>query len=106
MKKSSIRSCYCALAFLLSAGWSASAQAGLAIQSVTLNGASSVDVAPSASITAVISNKNTAGDNWKSTKWNISGDNCVNHSDHNGTGTFNETFTITAPAACKNSWTR
>ncbi len=68
------------------------------INSVTLNDSSSVTVVPSAPITASVNvtidkNNNT---NWRSTSWNITGSNCVNHTNH-GQGTYTENFTVTAP---------
>lgn len=71
------------------------------INSATLNGTSSVTVAPSTSITAAVNvTTNTLNDkNWRSTSWNISGSNCINHADHNGAGTYNESFTVTAPSS-------
>lgn len=71
------------------------------INSATLNGSSSVTVLPSASITAAVSvTTNALNDkNWRSTSWNISGSNCINHTDHNGAGTYNESFTVTAPGS-------
>ncbi len=72
-----------------------------AIDSVTLNGSSSVTVAPSASITVAMTvTTNALNDkNWRATSWNISGSNCINHTDHNGAGTYNESFTVTAPSS-------
>src|SRR5439155_22594799 len=64
------------------------------------NGGTVVNVAPNASITAVVNETNSSsGDSWKATIWNISGDNCVDTPDHSGSGTFSESFTITAPSA-------
>jgi len=72
------------------------------INSVTLNGASSVTVATGASITAVV-NVTTTGTgtatNWRCTRWRIGTGSFtnVNHANHDAAGTFSETFTITAP---------
>jgi len=72
------------------------------INSVTLDGASSVNVAPSQSITASV-NVTTGGsgnDDWKATKYTIQGQSavCVNHADHIGAGVYSESFSITAPS--------
>lgn len=71
------------------------------INSVSLNGSSSASVAPSALITASVNvTTNTLNDkNWRSTSWNITGSNCVNHVDYNGAGTYSENFTVTAPSS-------
>ncbi len=73
------------------------------INSATLNGGTSVTVAPSASINAAVT-VTTAGPgptNWGSTSWLIGSGTatCVNHTDHSTAGTYVETFTITAPAS-------
>lgn len=77
------------------------------INSVTLNGAASVSVAASATITAVV-NVTTDGigtaARWRSTGWRISTSppgavTCVNHANHDGAGGYSETFSITAPAS-------
>ena len=72
------------------------------INSVTLNGSSSVTVAPSASITALVNvttnNNNSA--NWQGTAWTVNGvTTCVDTPNNNGVGTYSESFTITAPAS-------
>ena len=74
------------------------------INSVTLNGTSSVTVAPGASITAVVSVTTTGtgtATNWQCTSVRIGSGTFtgVNHGNHDTAGTFTETFTITAPAA-------
>lgn len=72
------------------------------IDSATLNGSSSVTVAPSASITANVNVTTTAGGggaNWQGTSWTVNGSTtCVDHANHNATGSYTESFTITAPA--------
>ncbi|MBZ0105779.1 MAG: DUF11 domain-containing protein [Sulfuricella denitrificans] len=81
------------------------AGAALTINSVTLNGGASVTVAPGASITVVVSETNTGGSNWRSVEFQTNpatGTSCINTPDHNGNGTYSETFTITAPAAAGN----
>lgn len=81
------------------------AQAALTINSVTLNGAASVTVAPSASVTATINETNSLGSgaqNWRSTRFTTSPASttqCVNHADRNGAGTYSLSVTITVPAA-------
>jgi VCBS repeat-containing protein len=75
------------------------------INSVTLNGGTSVTVAPGASITAAVNvtTDNGGGNNdWQSTGWRISTTapgtlTVVNHTNYTNSGTFTETFTITAP---------
>lgn len=76
------------------------------INSVTLGGASSITVLPSANITAVV-NVTTSGlgseRQWKSTGWLISTNalgtfTCIDHNNNNlRKGTYSLTFTITAP---------
>jgi hypothetical protein len=73
------------------------------IDSVTLNGASSVTVAPSTSITAAVSATFTGSGNnttWRSTAYTIGAlaTVCVDTPDHSVNGTFTESFSITAPA--------
>ena len=74
------------------------------INSVTLNGGSSVTVAPGASITASVNVTTKSSDNdWKSTSWRIATSSgpytaCVDHTDHTSSGTYTESFSITAPA--------
>ena len=77
------------------------------ITSVTLNGGSTVTVSPSASITAVVNVTTANGggnQNWRSTGWLIATSApgaviCIDDTDHEGSGSYSETFTITAPAA-------
>jgi len=70
--------------------------------SATLNGASSVTVVPSASITAAVAGTLTSGDDWHSTGWRIATSSgsytCVNTTDHDSNGTFTESLAITAPS--------
>ena len=73
------------------------------INSVTLNGGSSVTVAPGASITASVNVTTKSSDNdWKSTGWRISTTSgsltCVDTPNHTSSGTYTESFSITAPA--------
>src|SRR5688572_22795035 len=77
------------------------------INSVTLNGGSSVTVAPGASILAAVNvtTDNGGGNqNWRSTGWRIATTapgalTVVDHANHDGSGTYNESFNITAPLA-------
>lgn len=96
------------LAVLIVVSWAVAmipaAHAGRIINSVTLNGVSSVTVAPGANINAIV-NVTTSGsdNNWESTGWRISTTapgsvTCENHADHTSSGTYSETFGITAPA--------
>src|SRR3989344_6106331 len=70
------------------------------IDSATLNGSTSVTASPGESITAnvTVTTSGTAND-WQSTSWDISGANCIDHSDHTSVGTYNESFSITAPSS-------
>jgi hypothetical protein len=75
---------------------------------VTLNGGTSVTVAPGAPITVVI-NVTTDGNNpnarnWRSTGWQIGSGgngngNCFDTTDHDASGNYTETFIIDAPSA-------
>jgi len=78
------------------------------IDSTTLDGGSSVTVPPSTSITAAVTvttwrygwwEGETAND-WKSTRYRIEGGSwtCVDTPDHTTSGTYTESFSITAPA--------
>ena len=91
------------VAFLMVTG--ERADASRTINSVTLNGSSSVSVAPGATITAAM-NVTTTGsgsnNNWYSSGWRISTTppgsvTCENHGNHGSSGTYNESFSITAP---------
>jgi len=69
------------------------------INSVTLNGASSVNVAPSQKITASVTATAYGGDeDWHSTRYQIGSGSwvCKNTANHNS-GTNTESFNITAP---------
>ncbi|MFH1495906.1 MAG: DUF6701 domain-containing protein [Pseudomonadota bacterium] len=80
------------------------AHAARTINSVTLNGGAVVTVAPGAAITADINVTTSGGDNnWQATGWRISTSapgavSCENHGNHNNSGTYNEAFSVTAPA--------
>lgn len=83
------------------------AQAALTINSVTLNGGASVTVLAGTTVSVAVSETNTNGSNWLSTRFRttIGGTTvttCINTPDHNGNGTYSETFNITAPAATGN----
>lgn len=75
------------------------AYAAISITSATLNGLSNVTVATNATITATLNVTTTNGTNWRSTSWSVGSGNvtCVNHTNHDGTGSYTETFSITAP---------
>src|SRR3990167_4162303 len=73
------------------------------IDSTTLNGASSVTVSPSPSITAQVNVTTVVaggGADWQGTPWTVNGSTtCVDHTNHNAAGSYSESFTITAPAS-------
>lgn len=74
------------------------------INSVTLNGGLSVSVDPSATIAAVVSVTTDGGgsnNDWLSTSWRIGAGafTCVDHGNHTSSGSYSESFNITAPAA-------
>lgn len=73
------------------------------ITSATLNGSSSVTVAPSASITATVNVTTDAGGggaSWQGTSWIVNGvTTCVDTVNHNTAGSYTESFSITAPAS-------
>ncbi|OMH38165.1 LamG domain-containing protein [Motiliproteus sp. MSK22-1] len=83
------------------------ASASRIINSVTLNGANNVSVSAGDTISASLSVTTSGGANsnaWKSSAWLIStssgsGFTCVNHGNHNQSGTYSETFDITAPVS-------
>ena len=80
-----------------------SVHANRTITTATLDGSASTIVEPSASITALVNvtTNNTGGNNnWQSTAWRIGGGayTCVNHNNHNNSGSYSESFAITAPA--------
>jgi hypothetical protein len=79
----------------------------------TLNGSTgTINVAPNASITIVMSVTTNGGgtnDDWNSSRWAFGTSapaagsmTCVDHANHNGVATYTETFTITAPASAGN----
>ena len=81
------------------------ARAALIINSVTLDGAASVTVEPSANITASVNETNTGGSNWRSTRFTTSPASttqCVDHANRDGNGTGSIAFTIAAPS-CGNA---
>ena len=76
------------------------------INSVSLNGRSSVTVSPGATITVVIfvSTSVIGGTNWRSTSWRIATTppgttTCVDHPNHDAVGFFGEVLSITAPTS-------
>jgi hypothetical protein len=77
------------------------------INFATLDGGTTVTVAPGATISAHVNvttdNGGGGNQNWHSTGWRISTTapgavTCFNNTDHDGSGTYDETFSITAPA--------
>ncbi len=72
--------------------------------SATVNGSSSVTVAPGATISATFNVTVSSGmGHWHSSGWRISttppgSTTCVNHGNHNTNGSYSETFNVTAPA--------
>nr|WP_326529074.1 DUF6701 domain-containing protein [Rhodoferax sp.] len=75
--------------------------APVVINSATLDGATSVTVGAGATMTAVVNATILAGGAWRSTGWRVAGApgamTCIDHADHTSAGTFNETFSATAP---------
>ena len=75
------------------------------ITAATLNGGTSASVTPGASISARVdvTTDNAGGNqNWRSTGWRIATSapgsvTCVNHLNHDGSGSYTETFNATAP---------
>jgi len=78
------------------------AQAAINITSSTVNSGSSVTVVPSATISANVAVTLTSGTRWRSTQWRIGSSGsytCIDHTNHDSNGNYNETFNITAPSA-------
>ncbi|MFZ0061836.1 MAG: YDG domain-containing protein [Pyrinomonadaceae bacterium] len=77
------------------------------ITSATLDGSTSVAVASGATISATVNvttNNGGGNSNWRSTGWRISNTppgtvTCFNNANHDGIGSYSETFNITAPVA-------
>jgi len=89
------------LLFILLLIFPSTTYAAISITSATLNSASSITVGESSTISAKINVTTTGGTNWRSTSWRIGssgGYTCIDHTNHDGTGTYNETFNITAPS--------
>jgi len=93
-----------AILFVVALLLGSQAQAALTVTSVTLNGGASTTVAPGATFVVVVSETNTGGSNWRSV-WFVTTDSvgatvttCIDTPDHNGNGTYSETFNFTAPA--------
>jgi hypothetical protein len=80
---------------------------GRTLNSVVLDASAvPITVAPGATISAKVNVttfvlSGTGNDNWRSTSWRIAtadgARTCVDHPDHNGAGTYEETLSITAP---------
>jgi len=80
----------------------AQAGAALTIDAATLDGGASVTVAAGASISAEITETNTGGSNWRSTRFYTvpaSVSQCINHANSNGNGTDTRVMDVSAPAA-------
>lgn len=74
--------------------------AAYTVDSATLNGSSSVTVAPSSEVNASITVTISSPSNWLSTTWDTgSGANCVDTNDYTSSGQYTEGFTITAPGS-------
>lgn len=76
--------------------------AARSINSASLNGSSSVSVSPSASVNAsvtVTTSGSGSANDWNSTSWSISSgaSGCRDHANYTATGTFSESFSLTAP---------
>lgn len=99
-----IRSGLLTTLFSLSCLFSGDVLAARTVTSATVDGGSVTTVAPGASITAVV-NVSTSGsdNNWQCTTWAIAASSpgtptAVNHSNHNSSGSYSETFAMTAPS--------
>ncbi|MDY6978300.1 MAG: LamG domain-containing protein [Pseudomonadota bacterium] len=89
--------------------WAPAALADRTVDSVTLNGSASVSVEPGATITASVTVTTTGGGQgrdtrWESTSWRISNTppgaiTCEDTQNYSGSGTYNESFSVTAPTA-------
>lgn len=73
------------------------------INSVTLDGGATTTVTPGSTVTVsltVTTSGNGSNDDWDSTSYTLNGvTTCVNTPNHNGDGTYTESFTVTVPAA-------
>ncbi len=105
-KAAILRARLCRLLLSFSLLFAGNAMAALTINSVTLDGSSSIAVAPGGSaIPVTLSVSNDATNNWSSTGWRISTTapgtlNCYDNADHVGASqSFSDSFTILAPAA-------
>jgi len=77
------------------------ALANRTITSVTVNGGATTTVAPGATITVVVNvtTNNTGSSRWRCTSYsNLSGAGDIDHANHDNSGSYTETFTLTAPA--------
>jgi uncharacterized repeat protein (TIGR01451 family) len=77
------------------------AWAVISVTSATVNNMSSVTVLPGATVSVKLNVTTTSGTNWRSTYWQVGNGTmtCVNHANHNGSGSYSETFSITVPNA-------
>ncbi|WP_294871339.1 hypothetical protein, partial [Sulfuricurvum sp. RIFCSPLOWO2_12_FULL_43_24] len=75
------------------------------ITSATLNGATAVTVATSDTVSAAVTvsiTSNNNADRWRSTAWRVGSSGtytCADTTNRNGSGTYTNTFNITAPAS-------
>ncbi len=93
-----LRHAFLCLFFLSSPSW-----ALISIDSVSLDGGSSLGIAPGATFPIQVSATNDATLNWQSTSWRIASSSgamtCQDHADHFGSGSSaSETFNVTAPS--------
>lgn len=76
------------------------AWAARTITSVTLNGGTTAIVEPGAQIAVVVNvttNGSSPDNRWRCTAWSQPSSGSVDHSNHDSSGSYSETFTITAP---------
>jgi len=91
-----------ALTLAISPALAASALAARTTVSATVNGVSSVTVAPGDAITVEVTGTLSSHNNWLATEWLISdtppgSTNCEDTANHNSNGTYSESFSVNAP---------
>jgi len=77
------------------------ALAATTVNAPTLDSTATVSVAPSATITLVVSVTTTSSDDWESTSYRIGSSGsfvCIDTNNHSSSGTYSESFNITAPS--------
>ena len=91
--------------FLILALAAGNLQAARIINAATVDGGSTTTVAPSATVSLSVTVTTTGGgvnNNWFATGWRVDtvpgALTCENHPNYGSSGTYNETFNITAPA--------